>query len=155
MKNTKRNLIVCCAAILCIMVIAVGCTPKEPAKTEEPTAEVTAEATEQPTEETATETPDVEATPEETDETAEETAEEITYTDEEIAAAKKAVEEYLSVEEIEAESVEVVADHKVANQMKFTVKVKDTEETMEVIVTRADSESDWTVKENTEKETAE
>jgi hypothetical protein len=119
------------------MVIAVGCTPKEQAETEEPTAEVTAEATAEATEEPATEA---------TEEATEEPAIEVTYTEEEVAAAKQVVEDYLTAEEIEAESVEMVADYNVENEMKFTVMVKDQEEATEVVVTRADAESDWTVK---------
>jgi hypothetical protein len=146
MKNTKRNLIVCCAAILCIMVIAVGCTPKETAKTEEPTAEATEapiEATEVPETE-ATEAPEAEVA--DVPEGTEATADEVTYTDEEVAAAKKIVEDYLTAEKIEAESVENVADYKVENEMKFTVKVKDQEEAKEVVVARADADSEWAIK---------
>ncbi len=141
MIHTKRSWIVCCVALLCVMAIAVGCTPEQP--TETPvvaTPQATAEPTAEPTPEAT-----LEPTPEATA-----TAEPIIYTEEEIAAAKKVVETYCTDEEITASSIEYDEDYQEENEMRFYVAVMDSKDNLEVIVVRANTTSDWELKPSSE-----
>lgn len=139
MKHSKGRMTLCIAIILIIALIAVGCQQTQP--TLKPTATIEgAEATP----EAATPEVTAEPTPEPTP-----TKAPMTYTEDEVNAAKAVVEAYCKDEKLKVSSIDRDAYHTVDNQMKFFVSLEDSKDIFDFIVVRDNADSEWKELSNT------